>query len=253
MTVELHLAGLRGEQSVNRTAIEASHRLASDLALHLQSRLAIVPLVHLALSGGSSAQLLFGALAERMSSSAWARIHIWLVDERCVPDHDPRLNFSLIRDTLISKVPLPQTNLHPMPVLQVDGALSYEREITAALAARQKDDQRLDAVVLGMGPDGHTASLFPHTPALEEHDRLIVLNDGDSVAQPRPRMTMTYSLLGHSRLIALLVTGQSKQKALFRVAVNPTEYRSLPVAGVLPAEGSLMRWYLDEAVLRPCS
>lgn len=252
MAAQFLLAGLRGEQSVSRTAIEASHRLAADLSNHLQARMTRFPKVHLALSGGSSAQLLCSDLAEHfyLSPSEWARIHLWMVDERCVPDHDPRLNFSLIRDLLIPKVPIPWGNLHPMPVLQVDGAQVYQRELQLALSAREDpDEQRLDAVVLGMGPDGHTASLFPHTAALDERESLVVLNDGHSVALPRPRMTMTFPLLDHARLIALLVTGPSKQEALNNVRLNPTDYRSWPIAGVVPAEGSVMRWYFDEAVL----
>jgi 6-phosphogluconolactonase len=243
------LRGLRGEQNVSPTAEEAARLLAARLAEHLRQRLAKVPLAHLALSGGSSTQLLGSALAAEsaLSASEWSRIHVWMVDERCVADDDPRLNFNLVRSVLITNVPLPAGNLHPMPVLAVDGAERYEALLRAALAAgRGMADHRLDAVVLGMGPDGHTASLFPETPALDERERLVVLNDGHRVAAPRPRMTMTYPLLNRAYLIALLVTGASKSAVLAQAAANPSNFVSWPVAGVVPAAGSKLLWFLDQ-------
>jgi 6-phosphogluconolactonase len=250
------ISGLRGEQVVSPTPEEASRRLAQELVQHLKQRFTSVPHVHLALSGGSSAKLLCAEFAggAELSRADWVRIHIWMVDERCVGADDPRLNFTLLREALIEKVPLPATNVHPMPVLQADGAARYERELREAFAARtHAKDRRLDAVVLGMGPDGHTASLFPATPALDERERLIVLNDGERVIEPRPRMTMTYPLLTHAYFIALLVTGESKQEALRAVAANPDDFHSRPVAGVIPAADARMIWYLDQAAAYPRS
>ena len=240
------IRGLRGEQFVSPTAEDAARVLAASLAEHLKERLAMVSVAHLALSGGSSAKLLGSALATEnaLSASEWSRIHVWMVDERCVAEDDPRLNFSLIRRALIPSVPLPSANLHPMPVLATDGAIRYEVELRDALDARQDmADRRLDAVVLGMGTDGHTASLFPGTPALDEREHLVVLNDGDRVASPRPRMTMTYPLLNRAYLIAL--TGASKRTALEQAAVTPEDFHSWPVAGVVPAAGSRLLWFLD--------
>ncbi len=244
------LAGLRGEQVVCATAEKCAARLAAALVEHLRQRLELFARVHVALSGGSSGSLLCAELARGtdLRESEWTRIHLWLVDERWVGDEDPRLNFGLIRDALAAHVPLPGANLHPMPVMQDDGAEHYERDLRDALAERRDASERcLDAVVLGMGADGHTASLFPGTPALDERERWIVLNDGEQVAPPRPRMTMTFPLLNHARFIALLVTGEGKQAALRRVAENPDDCRNLPVAGVIPAAGSRMVWFLDRA------
>jgi 6-phosphogluconolactonase len=248
--------GLRGEQVVSPTPKEASQRLAHALVQHLKRRLVSMPQVHLALSGGSSAKLLCADLSggSELSRADWVRIHIWMVDERCVGADDPRLNFTLLREALVEKVPLPTANVHPMPVLQADGAARYERALREAFAARPlAEDRRLDAVVLGMGPDGHTASLFPATAALDERERLIVLNDGERVIEPRPRMTMTYPLLNHARLIALFVTGESKQEALRAVAGNPDDFHARPVAGVIPAADTRMIWYLDRAAAYPRS
>lgn len=245
---------LPGELHVCPTAEDAARTLAARLTAHLRQQLARASTVHLALSGGSSATLLGAALAEGGGTTAlaWSRVHVWMVDERCVADDDPRLNVNLLRDTLLARVPLPLSNLHPMPVLATDGAARYEAELRAAWDGRPElddpwlDDRRLDAVVLGMGPDGHTASLFPASPALDETQRLVVLNDGEQVVPPRPRMTMTYPLLNRARLIALLVTGASKRPALERALSSPPDLHALPVTGIVPAPGSKMLWCLDQ-------
>jgi 6-phosphogluconolactonase/glucosamine-6-phosphate isomerase/deaminase len=98
-----------------------------------------------------------------------------------------------------------------------------------------------------MGPDGHIASLFPNSPALDEQVSSVVVNDGDTVTPPRPRMTMTYPVLNRARLIALLVTGAGKRPALTTLASGTANFRSLPVAGVTPRPDSEMIWYLDRA------
>jgi 6-phosphogluconolactonase len=218
------------------------------LSDHLKQRLAMVRNAHLALSGGSAATLLGAALAaaSALSDSEWSRIHVWMVDERCVANDDPRLNFNLVRGALLANIPLPPNHLHPMPVLEAGGAYRYEVELRAALAERRDlAERRLDAVVLGMGADGHTASLFPGSPALAEQERMIVLNDGDRVTSPRPRMTMTYPLLNRAHLIALLVTGESKKAALERAAAAPSDIAGCPVVGVIPVIGSRLLWFLD--------
>jgi len=239
---------LPAEQIVCPTAEASAQTLAARLTAHLRQRLELVSAVHLALSGGSSTTLLGSALATEghLTALEWSRVHVWMVDERCVPDDDPKLNFNLVRNTLLARVPLPLANLHPMPVLADDGAARYEADLRAALAERtEPDDGRLDAVVLGMGPDGHTASLFPASPALDETRRLVVLNDGAHVAPPRPRMTMTFPILNRSHLIALLVTGASKKPALAQALANPHDLHTLPVTGIVPAPGSKQLWCLD--------
>jgi 6-phosphogluconolactonase len=242
------LRGLRGEKIISPTAEDTARLLAARLADHLRQRLAVVADAHLALSGGSSTTLLASALTAKSLPTTldWSRIHLWMVDERCVAPDDPRLNANLVRG-LVAHIPLPLANVHPMPAQEIDGAAHYEAELRAALGSRpQAQERRLDAVVLGMGSDGHTASLFPGSPALDEHERLIVLNDGDTVAPPRPRMTMTYPLLNHAHFIALLVTGASKRSALERAAADPLDFRALPVTGIVPAPGSSLLWCLDQ-------
>ena len=242
-------SGLGGQQVIATTPEEAARAMADRLAEQLDRRLGQSNLVHLALSGGSSGTLLCDALAadKRLEARAWKRAHLWMVDERCVPDDDARLNFALIRDRLAPLLGLPSENLHPMPVMLPDGAADYARALAAALAQGSSTPGRLDAVVLGMGPDGHTDSLFPHSPALDERLRLVVLNDADTVVPPRPRMTMTYQVLNRARLILPLVTGASKRPALAAAASGKADFHALPISGVVPDPDSQMIWFLDRA------
>lgn len=239
--------GLRGETRVCPTAEQAADALADRLVRQVMQRLKAAPLVHLALSGGSSGALFCDTLANRreLSLAEWLRIHVWMVDERCVPDDDPRLNFTLIRDRLAPRVPVPSANLHPMPVLDAAGAATYDRNLTSALAAPAYGGH-LDAVVLGVGPDGHTASLFPRSPALNEKIRRVVVNDGDMVTPPRPRMTLTYPVLNNARLIAVLATNANKRPALAQLASGANDLHSLPIAGLVPSDHSEMAWFLDQ-------
>lgn len=251
MTVTATLAGLPGECRAWPTAIDASNELAKTLVEHLRVSLTSRESVHVALSGGSSAGLLGPALKanNRLSADDWSRVHLWMVDERCVSDDDPNLNFPLIRDGVAAPLAIPPANLHPMPVLRQHGDDEYEHAITTAFSDRAPDDRRFDAVVLGMGPDGHTASLFPRSPALDEHRRMVVFNDGDYVLPPRPRMTLTFPALISSHLIALLVTGTAKRAALARAGSERPTFHDFPVMGLSPRSDARLLWFVDRAAL----
>jgi 6-phosphogluconolactonase len=146
----------------------------------------------------------------------------------------------MIRSTLIDEVPIPPAQVHPMPVDQADGDRRYQDDLRRSLA-----DGRLDAAVLGMGPDGHTASLFPYSPALDEREAWVRFNDGERVLAPRPRMTLTYPILGTARFLAVLVTGSSKHAALLAAARAPDDEHAHPIVGIRPADNSKLVWYLD--------
>lgn len=248
-TTTAMLVGLAGEFTVWPTAEAAASALAATLVEHVRRRLSSVESVHLGLSGGSSATLLGSALQANhgLSPDECSRVHLWMVDERCVSDDDPNLNFSLVRSSVATALAIPSANLHPMPVLRIHGDREYEHAIEVALSKRPADDRRFDAVVLGMGTDGHTASLFPRSPALDEHQRLVVFNDGEQVVPPRPRMTLTYPALSSAHLITLLVTGAAKRATLARAGRDRPDPHDMPVRGLLPHRDSTMIWYLDQA------
>lgn len=238
---------LRGHTIVEPSPEATAAHLARDLVAFARDRLKRAGQVHWALSGGTSPELLYGLLARLpdYNTQDWAATHVWQVDERCVAPDDPKLNFAMIRDALVARVPVPSTQTNAMPVdRKADGAEIYERNLRAALATTEN---RLDVVVLGMGPDGHTASLFPHSPALQERNRWVVLNDGDTVVPPRPRMTLTYPAICAARFIAVLVTGKAKHSMLRQVAEDPTNATEHPIAGVIPRADTRLVWYLDRA------
>jgi 6-phosphogluconolactonase len=244
MSVQDDLRGLRGRLVIEASAEAAAKRLADDLVRTLQQRICEAGAVHLALSGGSSPQGLYQLLAEdaRYARSEWAHTHLWLVDERCVPHNDPNLNFATILSVLVDKVPIPPAQVHPMPVGLPDGDRCYQDDLRQILAGG-----RLDAAVLGMGPDGHTASLFPYSPALDERQAWVRFNDGERVLAPRPRMTLTYPVLCAARFLAVLVTGASKHAVLLAAAHAPDDLHALPIVGIRPAQDSDLVWYLDRA------
>jgi len=244
MSAQGDLRGLRGRLVIEVSPEAVAKRLVDDLVRTLHQRIREAGTVHLALSGGTSPQGLYQLLATdaRHTASDWARTHLWLVDERCVPDDDPRLNFAMIRSVLVDKVPLPPAQVHPMPVDLADGDRRYQEDLRRALAGG-----RLDAAVLGMGPDGHTASLFPYSPALDERQAWVRFNDGERVLQPRPRLTLTYPVLCAARFLAVLVTGASKHAALLAAAQAPDDLHTRPIVGIRPAEDSKLVWYLDRA------
>jgi 6-phosphogluconolactonase len=244
MSVPDDLRGLRGRLAIEASPELVAQRLADDLVLSLHQRLEQASNVHLALSGGASPRGLYQLLATdaRYTASNWAHTHLWLVDERCVPDGDPRLNFAMIRSALVDKVPIPPAQVHPMPVGLPDGDRRYQDDLRRALASG-----RLDAAVLGMGPDGHTASLFPHSPALDEREAWVRFNDGEHVLAPRPRMTLTYPVLRAARFAAVLVTGASKHAALIAAARAPDDLHAYPIVGIRPVQDSKLVWYLDRA------
>ncbi len=202
---------------------------------------------HIALSGGTTPWPFYQRLLidTRFREIPWERTHIWIVDERRVPDDDERNNFKSLRGALLEDIPTPASQVHPMMVMKDDPAAMYEEEMRTAFGATQ-GPPRMDFVLLGMGGDCHTASLFPNSDAIHVTDRWIVVNDGPNVTPP-PRVTMTYPLLNAARSLAVLCIGAKKSEALRRVAdqirTGPDPV-NVPITGIQPTDGELT-WYLD--------
>lgn len=225
--------------------------LAADLLVHAANCVRAFGDFHIALSGGSTPIPLYRRLMIDPAYRAlpWERTHLWIVDERQVPVYDEQSNYKHIAGYIVDHTDIPQQNVHPMPAMEPDAPDRYERELKETLAWREKGHDRLDFVLLGMGADGHTASLFPRSPALAENRRLIAPNDGPTVTPPA-RLTMTYPLINAARLIAILVTGASKRDTLARVAAATDPPDDLPILAIRPIAGDeegagAMRWYLD--------
>lgn len=247
---------LPGHVIVRKDAESLHAALGSDLLVHAQNCVRSFGDFHLAVSGGSTPMPFYRRLMvdPMFRSLPWERTHLWIVDERRVPFDDEKSNFGVIREILAHHSDIPAQNVHPMPVTEDDADERYERSLRETLAWREKGHDRLDFVLLGMGDDAHTASLFPHSPALDAPaDRLIVTNDGPAVTPP-DRVTMTYTLINASRFIAVLVTGEKKRPTIAALAdrmnnaeaITDAERSEMPILGVHPIGGTL-RWYLDYA------
>jgi 6-phosphogluconolactonase len=228
--------------------------LLADLLIHAQNCVRAFGDFHLALSGGSTPLPLYMRLMTDplYRSFPWKFTHLWLVDERRVPLDDDRSNFRHLREIIADHADMPKGNVHPIDAERDDAANRYERDLKQTLAWRERGHDRLDFVLLGCGEDGHTASLFPHSTALNETARLVAINDGPTVTPP-PRVTMTYPLLNAARFITILVTGAKKRAMIEQLEAahhnaspgNPPDHAELPILNINPIGGTL-KWFLDE-------
>src|ERR1700690_2618101 len=165
------------------------------------------------LSGGSTPKTLYGLLAsdEFRGRFPWRRVSWYWGDERFVPYDHPESNYRMTREAMLSKAPVPPENIHPVPAdgTPDEAAARYERTLQAAYGATILDPARplFDITLLGLGPDGHTASLLPDEPVLEQRKRWVA---AVSHGRPEVRITMTYPVIESSRHVAFLVAGHEK-------------------------------------------
>jgi 6-phosphogluconolactonase len=189
-----------------------------------------------ALSGGSTPKRLYEYLAEEpyRGRFPWSRTHWFWGDERFVPHDDPLSNFRMIRESLLSRAPIPSANIHSIPTKSITpkkAASSYEQTLKAFYGAEQLDPARplFGVTLLGLGEDGHTASLFPGTAVLMERDRWVAAVIG---AKAEARITLTYPALESSHEAAFLVTGNGKRSVLKRLLSGD---ETMPAARLQPA------------------
>lgn len=196
----------------------------------------------LALSGGSTPKPLYEKLGEQ--SLPWDKLHIFWGDERYVPSSHPDSNEGMTRKAWLDKVPIPAENIHPMPTSAGDpaaDAASHEAELQAFFQVGRGEFPVFDVMLQGMGDDGHTASLFPHTGALQVRDRLVTVGSKDG----QPRLTFTAPLINQARTVVFLVAGANKQDALQHVFAA-TDNDLLYPSRLIQPQGELW-WLLDQA------
>ena len=191
----------------------------------------------IALSGGTTPRLLYERLSVE-TRVAWSSWQIFFGDERCVGPEHASSNYRMANEALLSRVPLPGANVH-----RIQGELAPE--LAAERYEAELGDQPLELVLLGMGDDGHTASLFPGRPELLELSRRVV--PALAPVAPERRVTLTFRALAEARAVLLLVTGASKAPRVAQVMSElQAERPSLPAARVRPKSG-VLEWYLDQA------
>ena len=236
---------LPGQVVLREDIEELGNTLGAELFLHANNCVRSFGDFHLALSGGSTPLPFYERLMvdPMFRSFPWPRTHLWIVDERRVPFTDDRSNFRHIEECLVHHSDIPKENVHPMQAMRADADLEYEAELREALAWREKGQDRLDFALLGLGTDGHTASLFPHSPALAERERLVKINAGPKVTPP-DRVTMTFPLLNATRFVAFLATGAGKRDMIARIARRIDRVEDIPALGIAPI-GGVLKWFID--------
>lgn len=204
-----------------------------------------------ALAGGSTPRRLYELLAtpEYADRVDWARIHVFWGDERCVPPDDPASNYRLARTALLGHVPVPAANVHRIRGEDepVRAAAAYERELRAVFATPHgppslESGRRFDLILLGMGSNGHTASLFPWLAAVRERERWVMAEHVAEVAAWR--ITLTTPVLNAAAHVVFLVTGADKAATLQRVLDGPVQPDVLPAQAIAPRDGALT-WLVD--------
>ncbi|SDB59793.1 6-phosphogluconolactonase [Desulfonatronum thiosulfatophilum] len=232
-------ANVHDFQESDQAVAHAAGLVASTLSSMTGSR------ITMALSGGSSAANLFDVLAEQSAANVpWERVVICWVDDRFVPPDHSESNYGLARDRLLTKLPIRSDQIYPMPTSSSSpeqGAQDYEQTLRRLFdAPSELPDNgdascwfpRFDLLLLGMGPDGHIASLFPGKPALEERTRWVTGVPDPGMEPMIPRITLTLPVLEHARHVIALVTGAKKQKAFQEALTDPDS--TLPAARFAP-------------------
>eukprot|EP00118_Oscarella_pearsei_P021574 m.242790 g.242790 ORF g.242790 m.242790 type:complete len:512 (+) comp40227_c0_seq3:908-2443(+) len=216
-------------------------QLANDVERHAKQAISDTGVFHIAFPGGLSPTPLFQHLARYSIQFPWLETHVWLSDERCVPLNHDRSNFNSVYTHLLRHVDIPLTHVHPMPIYTCNESFPkpnpYEQEFLHWLP-----EARLDYVVLGIGQDGHVASLFPNR---DEHSGLVAVIPKGSQSPHYSRMSFTYEVLRKSEKMALLVHGESKKPLIQKLqGLSEEERDTLPVVKLARMHNNLY-WFVD--------
>ncbi|MEO9474063.1 MAG: 6-phosphogluconolactonase [Cyclobacteriaceae bacterium] len=201
---------------------------------------------HIALSGGSTPKALFDFIAQNFANKFdWDSIHLWWGDERCVAPDDAESNFKMTYDRLISKIDIPESNVHR--VLGENNpdqeAMRYSKDILENLTS-ENGLPKFDLIILGMGPDGHTASIFPHQMKLLLQEQVCAVATHPESGQKR--ITLTGNVINNASEVAFLVTGGNKTDKVRSIFDKGLNHELYPAYHIKPTHGKLV-WFLDEA------
>jgi 6-phosphogluconolactonase len=220
--------------------------VAKEFADFLADRVTGRHAFHIALSGGSTPMILFDLLANEYADRLpWGQLHFYWGDERCVPPSHDDSNFKMTEARLLSKVPIPKENIH-----RILGESDPEKEAARYAAEILKNVPinnlypRFDMIILGMGPDGHTASIFPHQ--MELLDKVRICEVATHPESGQKRITLTGPVINNAECIAFLVTGGNKKAKVKEILDKTGNWKLYPAAHIQPTDGQLI-WFLDAA------
>ena len=232
------------------TVDELSRAAAAEFVEVVTAAVAARDIAAVALAGGSTPRHVYRLLAEDPPLSSrvpWRKIQFFWGDERHVPPDNDQSNYRMASEELLAKVPVRSECVHRVRAENADAAaaaLEYEHEVRTTLATKTREIPRFDLILLGMGPDGHTASLFPGTDALAERVRLVVANWVATFQAHR--ITMTLPLLNAAASVVFLVAGADKAEIVREVLRGGASTSGYPAQLVRPRDGRLT-WLLDRA------
>lgn len=229
-------------ENAEQLAVAAGQLFVQKMNEALQTR----GVFDVVLSGGNTPKIVHKWLTEHARHLDWSRTRFWMGDERTVvPDHLDS-NARMIRETLLWPLGLDETALRLMYAggNPQEAAAAYQVQLSTVFDGQLP---RFDLIFLGLGDDAHTASLFPNTAALQERERWVVANEVPKLSTTR--ITLTYPVINHARVVAFLVSGESKAQALRQVLRGELDVNTYPAQGIAPKDGQLL-WMVDEPAYR---
>jgi 6-phosphogluconolactonase len=231
------------ERLIVPDATAVTQAAADQFVAHARSAIAASGRFTVALSGGSTPKAMFARLIDQPID--WARVQVFWGDERCVPPDDADSNYRMAREALLDHVPIPDQNVHRMQgeINPTQAASNYTAELRAVFG--QVEWPRFDLILLGLGPDAHTASLFPGTDVIHEQQRWVV---GHFVEKLNAyRITLTPPVINHAEHVIFLVAGTDKAAAFRSVlSHHPFDPDRFPAQIIQPISGTLT-WFVDQA------
>ncbi|OOF55508.1 6-phosphogluconolactonase [Rodentibacter genomosp. 2] len=220
------------------TAQQAVEKIAQEFVIYSQS----AHPVHISLSGGSTPKLLFKTLSQLPYQTAinWQNLHFWWGDERMVAAQDPESNYGEVQKLLFDHIQIPAENIHRIrgenePQVELK---RFQEELSAVIS-----DGVFDWIILGMGADGHTASLFPHQTNFDDENLAVIAKHPES---GQIRISKTAKLIKQAKRITYLVTGEGKAEILKEIQTTSAENLPYPAAKI-KAQNGITEWYLDKA------
>ena len=231
---------------VSSTAADLFHAAAEEFTKAGRQAIGAQGRFTVALSGGSTPKSLYSLLAASYPDFPWARTYLFFGDERHVPPTNAESNYRMVSESLLSKIAIPAQNVFRVKAENPDAdaaAADYESQLKKFFGLKPSQFPRFDIILLGMGPDGHTASLFPDSEGLKENSKLVIANWVEKFKTHR--ISFTFPVLNNSAEVIFLASGADKSE-MVREVLEGKHTPPLPSQQVQPADGRLL-WMLDES------